>query len=141
MDRNRIFAFIRAQRLGVISTVHASGAPEAALVGFGFDAEIGIVFDTSSTSRKAVNLRARPAVAFVVGWEAETTVQIEGVAREPAGDELQRAKAVYFAAWPDGREREAWPDITYFIVRLTWVRYSNFQGAPVVVELHLPHWV
>jgi pyridoxine/pyridoxamine 5'-phosphate oxidase len=135
MDRNGIIEFISGKRLGVISTVHPSGAPEAALVGFGFDAKLGIVFDTSTTSRKARNLRLRPAAAFVVGWEAETSVQIEGVAWEPVGDELLHAKAVYFAAWPDGRDREAWPDITYFIVRPTWVRYCNFQGAPIVTEI------
>jgi len=140
MDRDGIFAFVGQRRLGVISTVHASGAPEAALVGFGFDAAIGIVFDTSSTSRKAVNLRARPAAAFVVGWEEETTVQIEGFACEPVGDVLQRAKAVYFAAWPDGRDREAWPDITYFILRPNWVRYSCFRGVPIVTEIEVGPW-
>jgi hypothetical protein len=36
----------------------------------------------------------------------------------------------------DGRERLAWPGITHFRVRPTWVRYSDFtQNLPRVVEL------
>jgi pyridoxine/pyridoxamine 5'-phosphate oxidase len=124
-------------RLAVLATVHAGGTPEAALVGFAFHIDVGIVFDTSSTSRKAVNLRARPGVALVIGWDDETTLQLEGIAHEPAGDALQRAKSVYFDVWPDGRDREHWPDITYFVVRPTWLRFCRFGAHAVTEEIVL----
>jgi hypothetical protein len=58
------------------------------------------------------------------------------VADEPGGAELARLKAAYFARFPDGREREAWPGIAYVRVRPTWARFSDFRGPePRVVEL------
>jgi hypothetical protein len=63
-------------------------------------------------------------------------VQYEGLADEPGGEELARCKALYFARFPDGPTREGWPGITYFRVRPTWVRYSDFRGPePRVIEL------
>jgi hypothetical protein len=41
---------------------------------------------------------------------------------------LDRLKKLYFASFPDGIERQAWPGITYFRVRPTWVRFSDFRG-------------
>jgi hypothetical protein len=39
-------------------------------------------------------------------------------------------------AYPDGRERLAWPGITHFRVRPTWVRCSDFtQNPPRIVQL------
>jgi pyridoxine/pyridoxamine 5'-phosphate oxidase len=117
-----VFDVIARHRLAVLSTVHADGSRQAALSGIALHQAREIVFDTSSQSRKYANLRASPAVALVVGWQGETTVQIEGLAREPAGNELERVKASYFAAWPDGRMREHSPTIAYVLITPTWVR-------------------
>ena len=86
-----------------MSTVHEFGAPELALVGFAMTQANEIVFDTLASSRKAVNIARRPAAALVVGWDDDITVQIEGDARRPEGDDLAMAKAAYFREWPDGR--------------------------------------
>ena len=43
--------------------------------------------------------------------------------------------AAYFAKFPDGIDREAWPDIAYFRVRPTWVRFSDFTVDPPAIEL------
>jgi hypothetical protein len=69
------------------------------------------------------------------GWLAgdERTVQVDGIADEPAGAELERLKRAYFAAWPDGSARESWPGITYVRVRPTWVRFSDFNSAPPTI--------
>lgn len=75
-----------------------------------------------------------PRVAFVVGWDAEITVQLEGVADEPKGPELDRIKQVYFAAYPDGPARQSWPGITYFRVRPIWARYSDFNPGGKIIE-------
>ncbi len=134
MDRDGVFEFIGRQRLAVLSTVHASGGPESALVGIGLTAAGEIVFDTSDRSRKVANLRARPAIALVVGWEGEVTVQIEGTAHEPQGDALAAVKAAYFRTWPECRAHETWPDIAYFVVTPTWMRYSDFLTDPAMIE-------
>lgn len=111
---------------------------QAALVGVAVTDSLEIVFDTLDTTRKVLNLRSSPRTALVMGgWATgdERTVQYEGIADEPAGMELQRLRAAYFAAWPDGPSRAGWPGLTYIRVRPTWIRYSDFnQDPPVVAE-------
>jgi pyridoxine/pyridoxamine 5'-phosphate oxidase len=134
-----VHQFLASQRLGVLSCVGANGAPQSALVGIAVTPELEIVFDTVKTSRKYANLLARPACAFVMGWQGETTVQYEGRAHELSGADLAAFKLVYFAAFPDGPEREKWPGIVYFVVRPSWLRYSDYdQRPPLIEELRFP---
>jgi len=105
MTRAELVAVLRNHTLAVQSSVAPTGAPQAAVVGFAVTDALEIIFDTVATSRKYRNLRADPRVALVIGWEHEITVQIEGVADVPVGDELERVRACYFVAYPDGRER------------------------------------
>jgi hypothetical protein len=133
MTRSELLHFMRAQRLAVQSSHAAETGPQAAVVGIAVTDALEIVFDTLATTRKARNLRASPRAAFVLGgWTAgdERTVQFEGVADEPSGAELEQLKQSYFAAWPDGPTRASWPGITYFRVRPTWIRFSDFNSAP-----------
>lgn len=67
MRVEEVFEVVRRKRLAVVSTVHDFGTPETALVGFALTPQNEIVFDTLSTSRKAINLGRRPAIALVVG--------------------------------------------------------------------------
>jgi PPOX class probable F420-dependent enzyme len=136
MNRTELLAFLRRHRLCVQASVSETGAPQAAVVGFGVSDDLELVFDTLDTSRKVKNLRRDPRVALVVGWDDEQTAQIEGVADEPKGAELERLKQVYFAAYPDGPERLAWKGITYVRVRPTWVRLSDFRPGGKIIELH-----
>jgi hypothetical protein len=129
--------FIRRHRYAVQACVAADGAPQAAVVGIAVSDALEVVFDTLGTSRKANNLRLDPRMALVVGWDEEQTLQLEGLADEPTGDELQRLKRVYLAAFPDGIEREQWPDITYVRVRIKWARYSDFRPGGGVCEIDL----
>jgi pyridoxine/pyridoxamine 5'-phosphate oxidase len=137
MTLEEIFDIAKTKRYLVVSTVNESGAPEAALMGFALTRANEVVFDTLSTSRKAVNLARNPAAALVIGWDDNISLQIEGVARRPVGDDLASAKAAYFHEWPDGRARENWPNIAYVVVRPKWMRYSNYAGAPAVEEFTL----
>jgi hypothetical protein len=61
-------------------------------------------------------------------------VQYEGVADLPDGADLDACKRVYFEAWPDGPEREKWPDIAYVRVRPRWIRFSDFGQTPARIE-------
>jgi general stress protein 26 len=127
MNKKELFHFIDKCDLAVLASVSSSSGPQATLMGIAVTAELEVVFDTLKTSRKYQNLTLNPRVAFVIGWENETTVQYEGQAEELHGPELQLYKEVYFRKWPDGRERENWPNICYFRVRPTWIRYSDFN--------------
>lgn len=137
MTRAELLAFLRRHRYAVQASTNPGGAPQAAVIGIAFSDELEVVFDTLSSSRKAQNLRREPRIALVVGWDEEQTVQLEGLADEPTGAELARIKRVYFDAFPDGPEREQWPDITYVRVRLAWARYSDFRPGGAVVEIDL----
>ena len=137
MTLQEIFDIARSNQYLVVCTVNEAGGPEAALMGFALTQANEVVFDTLSTSRKAVNLARNPAAALVIGWDESVSLQIEGVARRPVGEDLASAKAAYFGQWPDGRARENWPNIAYVVVRPQWIRYSNYSGAPVVEEFRL----
>ena len=133
MTHNELLEFMRTQRFAVEASRAPGGGVQAALVGIAVTDALEIVFDTLGATRKAENLRASPRAAFVLGgWDAadERTVQFEGIADEPVGPELERIKTAYFAAWPDGPTRTLWPGLTYFRVRPTWIRFSDFNEAP-----------
>ena len=134
MTLEEVFDIAKTKRYLVVSTVNESGAPEAALMGFALTQAKEVVFDTLSTSRKAVNLARNPAAALVIGWDENISLRMEGVARRPVGDDLASAKAAYFGQWPDGRARENWPNIAYVVVQPKWIRYSNYAAGPPVVE-------
>jgi len=138
MTKAELLAFLRTQTLAVEASAGAGGSVQAALVGVAFTDALELVFDTLDTTRKAQNLRRSPNVAFVIGgWRNgdERTVQYEGVADEPSGDELERVRQVYYSAWPDGPSRSSWAGLIYVRVRPTWIRYSDFTSdPPVTVE-------
>lgn len=131
MNTDDVLSFLRTQRHAVQASVTPPGMPQTALVGVAFTDHLEIVFDTLSGTRKFANLRANPLISFVIGgWEDgnERTVQYQGIADFPAGDELQLLQSVYFAVFPQGRARLEWPDIAYVRVRPIWLRYSDYRS-------------
>jgi len=134
MTKADLFNFMAGHKLGVLGSISPTGAPQSALVGIAVTRELEIVFDTVASSRKYANLLANPAASFVVGWAGEVTVQFEGEAFQPMGAELARYQQVYFAAWPDGPDRLSWPGIAYFVVRPQWIRYSDYDRSPPLIE-------
>lgn len=135
MTRAELLPFLQKHRLGVQSTVSSSGDPQAAVVGIAVTPQLEIIFDTLDTTRKCRNLRADPRIAFVIGWDEEITVQLEGIADEPTGAERDRILESYFAAYPECRAHLAWKGITHFRIRPTWIRYSDFNGPGEIVEI------
>ena len=131
MEQTELFAYLRGQRLGVLGTLSPNNESQGALVGYAVTSDLEILFDTVRTSRKYGNMIANPRVSFTVGNTVgkgdERTVQYEGIAEELAGESLARFQPVYFAAWPDGVDRIQWPDITWFVIRPRWIRYSDFN--------------
>jgi nitroimidazol reductase NimA-like FMN-containing flavoprotein (pyridoxamine 5'-phosphate oxidase superfamily) len=131
MEQSELLGYLRSQRLGVLGTLAPSGEPQAALVGYAITPDFELLFDTLRTTRKYRNMMANPRVSFTVGSTVghgdERTVQYEGIAEELAGEQLERLRPGYFAAWPDGVDRVQWPDITWFVIRPRWIRYSDFN--------------
>jgi uncharacterized protein YhbP (UPF0306 family) len=136
MNRSELLAFLRGHKYAVQSSVSAAAAPQAAVVGIVVTDDLEIVFDTLGATRKAQYLRSNPKIAFVIGGftpSDERTVQYEGVADEPSGAELDALKRLYFERFPDGRERQTWPGLTYFRARPTWIRFSDYIVAPPAI--------
>lgn len=140
MDLGQVLEFMRSNRYAVVSSLSDAGAPQSALVGIAVTPELDVIFDMLKASRKYANLTARPACSLVIGgWSGEQTVQLEGEAFEPSGEERVRCQEIYFGAWPDGRERMQAPTITFLVVRPRWIRYSDFdQRPPLIQEFRFP---
>ena len=139
LTRAQLLGFLRQHRLAVQASVAASGGVQAAVVGIAVSDAFEIVFDTLETTRKVRNLDRDPCIALVIGGlldGEEQTVQYEGVADRPSGAELAVLQELYFATFPDGRDRLAWPGITYVRVKPGWIRFSDFRtDPPIIVEL------
>src|SRR5262245_61604778 len=120
MDPAGLLKFLRTHRLAVQASVSATNAPQAAVIGYAVTDRFELVFDTLGFSRKGQNLRRNHRIALVIGGMIdgeEQTVQYEGIADEPSGEELEPLQRVYYAAWPDGPSRLLWPGLTYVRVK------------------------
>jgi hypothetical protein len=141
MTRAELLAFMRLHRLAVQSSVSPAGASQSAVVGIAVGDSLEIVFDTLDSTRKAQNLRLNGRISFVIGGLTpgdERSVQYDGAAEFPSGAALDRARELYFSAWPDGRERLSWQGLVHVLVRPTWIRFSDFnQRPPQIVEFDL----
>ena len=148
MNRRELLGFMRARRYAVVATTSPTGYPHAAVVGVAITDTFEIIFDTLDSTRKMADLRANGRAAFTFGSledKTATTLQLEGEGVEPLDAERERVVAAYLRTFPDGRERQKWPGITYVCVAPHWLRFSDFSGAvPHIVELdrtgivHLP---
>lgn len=136
MDSRSLLQFLRQHRLAVECSVSETNAPQAAVVGIAVTDRFEIIFDTLDSTRKAVNLRRSPRLAFVIGGLTdgeERTVQYEGIADEPTGADLERVKDVYYSVYPDGPDRLSWPGLIYVRVRPTWIRYTDYTVVPTAI--------
>lgn len=136
MTQADLYTFMAKCRLGVLGTIGDADTPQSALMGIATTPQLEIIFDTVKSSRKYPNLIARPTCSFVIGgWAVgEQTVQYEGEAEELKSPELERYQETYFKAFPDGPTRLSWPGIVYFVVRPAWIRYSDFDQSPPLVQ-------
>ena len=138
MTRADVLEFMRSHSLAVQASLSPVDAPQAAVVGFIVTDDFEVVFDTVNTTRKVANLRRNARCALVIGGIVngdERTVQLEGIADEPTGSDLERLKELYFVRFPDGRERQHWPGLMYVRVRPRWLRFSDFnQSPPAIAE-------
>ena len=137
VNKQFLYAFIKKQLLAVLTTVNEKSLPEAALIGIAVTPELEIVFDTSNTSRKYQNIIQNTAVALVIGWNNEITLQYEGIATQLKEDDTFY-REVYFDTFKDGRQRaEAMHGIVHFKITPNWVRYCDYNDPTMIKELTL----
>ena len=134
MNKPSFHVFMVEHRYGVVSSISSTGTPQSALVGIAVTDQLEIVFDTLRSTRKYRNLMARPACSVVLGFPGEKTLQLEGNAMEPEGAERTRYQEAYFLTWPDGRDRIGCTGMTYLVVRPTWIRFSDFDQRPPLIQ-------
>jgi general stress protein 26 len=136
MTKTDVLNFLRAHSLAVQSSVSPLGRPQSAVIGFVVSDDFHIFFDTIDTARKAKNLRQNPMISLVIGGLTkgdERTVQYEGIADEPKGQELNSFKELYFSRFPDGRERQTLTGLIYIRAKPIWIRYSDFNQDPAEI--------
>jgi len=135
MDTNslhsQIVEFINSHNLGVISTVALGGSqPESALVAFCNDDKLNLVIGTSNQSRKYVNLKSNPKIAFVIGWDSKRgSVQYEGIAQEIDQGEEDRYTQMLIERNEASGKFLGLEDQRYFLITPTWVRFTNRSGG------------
>lgn len=131
---NQLVSFMRAQPCVVEASVTPQGTPEAAAIRVAVTDRWELLFNTVTQSRKHQNLVMNPRVAFVIGWEHERTVQYEGIAELPPEAELAEVRAYYFDHFRDGPTEQTWPGLVYWRVRPTWIRYSDLNINPPIIQ-------
>jgi hypothetical protein len=134
ITREDLLSFMANQRYGVVSSLSADGFPQSALVGIAVTARFEIIFDTLRSTRKYRNLTSTSACSVVLGFPGERTLQYEGLAFEPKGEERARFQEAYFKTWPDGRNRASWNGMTYMVLRPAWIRFSDFDRQPPLIR-------
>lgn len=136
--KKEILDFINQRQLMVISSLSSDGRPQSAVVGFGANEKLQLVFGTSRHSRKAHNISGNTAVSVVIGWDMAGTVQLEGTARPLEKDEVDELAEVLFMKNPRARAYRDDPDEQYFLVTPKWLRYTDPSRQPWdVTELEL----
>lgn len=127
--KKKIFEFLDNYELAVMSTIHSDkDAPESAVVGFGNNESLELVFGTSNNSRKYINLQKNPNVSFVIGWSSETgSVQYEGLAQELTQDKVKLYSHLLIKKNEDHKKFLAMSDRRYFLVKPLWIRFNDYE--------------
>ena len=136
MNKSFIYDFIKKHKLAVLSTCTQRSRPEAALIGIAVSENLEIIFDTVTDSRKYQNIIINPFVALVIGWNDERTIQYEGKASLLSGEDAGKYKEIYYAFYPDGRQRATtWQGLVHFKIDPQWIRYSDFNDPQLIEEM------
>jgi pyridoxine/pyridoxamine 5'-phosphate oxidase len=131
-----LLAYMRGHTLAVVSTIGPDGGPQAALVGVAVSDDLGIVFDTVTTSRKHANLLRDARASVTFSGPGEQTLQYQGAAL-PVSTTSQADAAwreLYYRAWPECRDHLAWPTLAYWRLEARWLRFSDYDRGPLTFE-------
>ncbi|AMN42969.1 pyridoxamine 5'-phosphate oxidase family protein [Rhodoplanes sp. Z2-YC6860] len=137
-QKSDLLDYMQSHRLAVVSSIGDTGAPQSALVGIAVTPTHDVIFDTVSDSRKHRNLTGDRRASVLFAGPGEKTLQFDGTARSLSLVDVadEHLREIYYAVWPDGRERLRWPNIAYWCVSPTWARYSDYEAGPLVQIFH-----
>ena len=131
--RPTIAAFLATEPHGVVSTLHADGSVESALVAVSETPDLHIIFGTFVDSRKFANLTRDPRVAVVISAD-DRTLQIEGAARVTHGNEERACRERHLAKNPGSEKYAHDPKQRFILVTPTWMRYTDYRTDPDTIE-------
>ena len=135
-DKDKILNLLKKNTLTVISTINSSGQPNSAVIGFAETDDFEIIFGTYNDSRKYSNLKTNHNTSFAIGWDGPITVQYEGVAEELTEENSQKYKSIFIKKNPQSAKYEFNPKQRYFLVKPTWLRYTELNQDPWnIIEL------
>lgn len=128
----RALSFLASNKLAVLSTANADdGRPQGALVGYAEGEGVEVLFGTTKTSRKYVNLSKDNRVSLVIGTDYKGTMQIEGIARELSGESASHAIEAIIAKNPYAEKVLRLPDAKLFSVAPLWIRVMDSTDGSV----------
>jgi uncharacterized protein YhbP (UPF0306 family) len=124
-----IFAFLKTQRVSVIAIEMMNGSPHGATVHFAhIDDPVTFIVLTEAKYRKAEPLHGRgeSRATMVIGFEEgpnSRTLQMDGIARVADTPQLRE---VYFAKFPNVKDKLAEPEDFFFTFTPTWWRFTDW---------------
>jgi PPOX class probable F420-dependent enzyme len=128
MNTEQLVEYVRATKDGVVATLGPGGEPQAAYLSLTATDQGELLFNARADSRKIANLRRDPRIAVTVGGPDGTTLQCEGLADVPEGDDRARCAAAYVSTFPQFAGSLADEGIVLVRVRPTWSRYGDYRG-------------
>jgi general stress protein 26 len=133
--KEKVLELMKRNSFCVLSSVNMKVQPESSLVGFSENEKFEIVFECSNLSRKYQNILKNPHIALVVSEpENKLTVQYEGIAREFSPAKEKQLISQFLEKRPFARKFLDREDIKWFHVKPKWMRYSDYNKKPVVIE-------
>lgn len=126
---SEIYDFLDSQRVGVVAVEMEDGSPHGATVHFAYRTDpfaIVILTERKYTKMRPLLTNGPTRASFVVGTDERTTktLQLDGVATLPKGEECE---SVYFAKFPDKKDKYNSPDDVFFIFTPKWWRFTDYS--------------
>lgn len=133
MFPENVINYINQNRVGVLTLEMLDGAPHGSTVHFAYDQDTNIFFfETSLGYKKSEVLlgKEKTRASLVIGvTESEMkTLQIDGEVRLLKDDEKDLFDKVYFAKFPDKKEKNFGKPIVLFLFTPTWWRFTDWTG-------------
>jgi general stress protein 26 len=136
--RGRLYEFLRAGRLSVITTCAFKGEPHSSVMHYSCATEVvNLCFSTDDRSVKARNCRENSQASVAIGWSEVDwiTVQMRGAVRALIlPEEVAVAKKAHYAVHPNSRRFENDPHTLFLLFKPNWIRFSDLGVEPAIVE-------
>lgn len=131
IDQNTILQFIKKNSLSVLSTVAPDHKSESAVMAYAIQDDFTFIMSTEATTRKYQNILTNPHVSIVVGGLDSPSLQIEGIAS--ISEDQLAIKDFALNQHPDLKDYLS-DTIKFFEIKTTWLRYSDFNQSPPIIE-------